>query len=82
VNSGPRSACYPHDVDFFHRERGFGLDDKEEEDEDEVHDNLEEEEELQPADLTEEDIEMAISQSKLDQLAQWDGIAIQLWASA
>jgi hypothetical protein len=31
--------------------------------------------------MEEEPLEMAIAQSKLDQLAQWDGIAAQLWDS-
>jgi hypothetical protein len=83
------------DVEFFNWECDVGLD--EEEDKYDVHDGLEEDDhdanttalgvgvnqDLQPANLMEEEaVEMAITQSDLDHLTQWDGLAIQLRASA
>jgi hypothetical protein len=42
---------------------------------------LEDEDEIQPPNLTEDDaMEMAISNNELDNLAQWDVLAIQLRA--
>jgi hypothetical protein len=78
---------YLGEVDFFIWERGLSLG-VEEEDEDEVQNALEDgnttalgggvNQEVQPANLTEEAIEMDISQSMLNQLSEWDGLTVQL----
>jgi hypothetical protein len=74
---------YLGNVNFFNRERFVGLG-SEEDDEDEVHDesttapSVGVNQEFQPANLTEEAIEMDISQSMLNQLSEWDGLTVQL----
>jgi hypothetical protein len=70
-----RRAGYVGDMDFFNRERRVHFDEEEGVDE-------EEDDELQSPNLTEDEaMEMAIGNSELDDLTQWDGLAVQLRAT-
>jgi hypothetical protein len=74
-------AGYLGDIDFFSREL-LALFDDDEEDMEDKEGTSKQEDELQPPNLTEEDaMEMAIANTNLDELAPWDGLAIQLRAS-
>jgi hypothetical protein len=71
-----RRAVYVVDMDFFNRERHTHFDKEEGVDE-------EEDDELQPPNLTEDEaMEMAIINRELDDLDQWDDLAVQLRAFA